>query len=83
MFASLSDDSFGDVRWDDNYGFRLDSDAIMDKTIIIGDSINTGNDFALMYSSTRSDLRRVSLSQLGNKIGGGGGGSSLFGFINL
>ena len=55
----------------------------MDKTIIIGDSINTGNDFALMYSSTRSDLRRVSLSQLGNKIGGGGGGSSLFGFINL
>jgi hypothetical protein len=83
LFASLSDDSFGDVRWDDNYGFRLDSDAIMDKTIIIGDSINTGNDFALMYSSTRSDLRRVSLSQLGNKIGGGGGGSSLFGFINL
>ena len=83
--ASFSNDSLGDVRWDPNYGFFLDSDAITNKQLIVGDSINTSVDFALIHSGLNQGLRKVSLSVLGSKIGGGGGGAggSLFGFINL
>ena len=81
LFATVSDDSFGDVRWDANYGFRLDSDAIMEKTLMYGDSINTANDYQLIYSSQHNALRKISVSQLGNRIGGGG--ATVFGFINL
>ena len=72
------------MRWDPNYGFKLDSDAIMNQELIVGDSINNSIDFALMYSGLNDGLRKVTLSTLASKIGGGGGGgSSLFGFINL
>ena len=84
VLSTFTPDSLGDVRWDPNYGFKLDSDAIMNQELIVGDSINNSIDFALMYSGLNDGLRKVTLSTLAAKIGGGGGGgSSLFGFINL
>ena len=85
VLATFTPDSLGDLRWDPNYGFKADSDLIMNKDLIVGDSINTSIDFMMMYSGLNDGLRKVTLSTLSSKIGGGGGGAggSLFGFINL
>jgi len=84
VLSTFTPDSLGDLRWDPNYGFKVDSDVIMNQELIVGDSINNSIDFALMYSGLNDGLRKVTLSTLASKIGGGGGGgSSLFGFINL
>ena len=85
VLSTLTPDSLGDLRWDPNYGFRADSDIVMNKDLIVGDSINTSVDFMMMYSGLNNGLRKVTLSTLSTKIGGGGGGAggSLFGFINL
>jgi hypothetical protein len=84
VLSTFTSDSLGHLRWDPNYGFKVDSDVIMNQELIVGDSINNSIDFALMYSGLNDGLRKVTLSTLASKIGGGaGGGSSLFGFINL
>lgn len=84
VLSTFTPDSLGHLRWDPNYGFKVDSDVIMNQELIIGDSINNSLDFALMYSGLNDGLRKVTFSTLASKIGGGGGGgSTLFGFINL
>ena len=72
VLATFTPDSLGDLRWDPNYGFKADSDLIMNKDLIVGDSINTSVDFMMMYSGLNDGLRKVTLSTLSSKIGGGG-----------
>ena len=85
VLSTFTADSLGHLRWDPNYGFKVDSDVIMNQDLIVGDSINTSVDFMMMYSGLNDGLRKVTLSTLRTKLGGGGGGAGggLFGFINL
>ena len=37
VLATFTPDSLGHLRWDPNYGFKVDSDVIMNQDLIVGD----------------------------------------------
>ena len=81
-------DSWGDMTFDSAYGtnggYRLHERHILNRQEVFADSFVSSQEYFLMYSGTTGALKKVRGDTLASTLGaGGGGGGSLFGYINL